>query len=269
MARQVPSGQHVGMIYMVKPINPGSAERTGLALAAEQSSRDAIIGITRAGVVSSWNPPAVLLYGYLQDDMSAAPRMCSARRGAGPGSKVRTRIIAGGRRSDTKRTGSARTGRHQGVADRGADRQPGRRHTGITTVSRTIGGRRESAARSRRACGRTGPLAGSPAALRREGRRRAPCSREAQERFDSGSTPSAVRPAKLRSGSTRGRRRAPCVPRSSGAVRHRGRRRAPCLPRSSGPGRGRDRERPPRRLGKPGPVRRAPRRRAPCGHRAE
>ena len=89
--------------------------RTGLALAAEQPSRDAIIDITRAGVVRSWNPPAVLLYGYLQDDMigRAADVLCPPAAQARKQRSARGSSPAG-RRSDTKRTGSARTGRSSG-----------------------------------------------------------------------------------------------------------------------------------------------------------
>jgi two-component system cell cycle sensor histidine kinase/response regulator CckA len=57
---------------MVKPMGHGSAaqvERAARAADAEPSSRDAIMSTTRAGIVSSWNPPAVLLYGYLVEDI--------------------------------------------------------------------------------------------------------------------------------------------------------------------------------------------------------
>jgi PAS domain S-box-containing protein len=57
---------------MFKPTGDGSAERAeevALAADAEPSSRDAIMSTTRAGIVSSWNPPAVLLYGYLAEEI--------------------------------------------------------------------------------------------------------------------------------------------------------------------------------------------------------
>jgi PAS domain S-box-containing protein len=57
---------------MVKPMGEGSAARVEQAARAaedEPSSRDAIMRTTRAGIVSSWNPPAVLLYGYLAEDI--------------------------------------------------------------------------------------------------------------------------------------------------------------------------------------------------------
>jgi len=63
---------------MIKLARPGTAVRPLLALAAEPLLPDAVIGITRAGIVSSCNPPAVLLYGYLQEDMvgRAADVLC-------------------------------------------------------------------------------------------------------------------------------------------------------------------------------------------------
>src|SRR6202161_653224 len=57
---------------MVKPLGDGPAARTdeaALAVDAEPSSRDAIMSTNMAGLVSSWNPPAVLLYGYLAEDI--------------------------------------------------------------------------------------------------------------------------------------------------------------------------------------------------------
>src|ERR1700733_11658412 len=64
-----------GLVRMVKPEGPGSAaqleqaEQAALAADAKPSSRDAIMSTTPAGIVSSWNPPAVLLYGYLAEDI--------------------------------------------------------------------------------------------------------------------------------------------------------------------------------------------------------
>src|ERR1700729_1980671 len=57
---------------MVKPTGDGSAaraEEVALAADTQPSSRDAIMSTTRAGIVSSWNPSAVLLYGYLAEDI--------------------------------------------------------------------------------------------------------------------------------------------------------------------------------------------------------
>jgi PAS domain S-box-containing protein len=68
----VPSGHRWRLVHMVKPMGDDSAARVeGVALTAdaEPSSRDAIMSTTRAGIVSSWNPPAVLLYGYLAEDI--------------------------------------------------------------------------------------------------------------------------------------------------------------------------------------------------------
>jgi two-component system cell cycle sensor histidine kinase/response regulator CckA len=57
---------------MVKPLGDDPAARTeeaALAVDGEPSSRDAIMSTNTAGIVSSWNPPAVLLYGYLAEDI--------------------------------------------------------------------------------------------------------------------------------------------------------------------------------------------------------
>src|ERR1700691_4108891 len=89
------------MICMGKPTRAGSADPVGLPpdadAEAHPSSRDAIIDITRAGAVSSWNPPAVLLYGYLEEDMvgRAANLLCPAKGRAGE-AKILRRILAGG-----------------------------------------------------------------------------------------------------------------------------------------------------------------------------
>jgi PAS domain S-box-containing protein len=85
------------MIRMVEPTGLDSAERERLAEDARPSSRDAIIGITRAGIVSSWNPPAVLLYGYLMEEMvgSAADVLCPPESRARE-AEIMQRIIAGG-----------------------------------------------------------------------------------------------------------------------------------------------------------------------------
>src|SRR5580704_5535073 len=159
----------VGMIHMVKPVNPGSAERTGLALAAEQSSRDAIIDITRAGVVSSWNPPAVLLYGYLQDDMSgrAADVLCPPEARARE-ARIRTRIIAGGapERYEAHRVCQDGTVIRVSLTAAPIVSEAGA-ITGITTVSRTIDG----------SPGVRGPVEAGVESERRH-------SREAQQRFD-------------------------------------------------------------------------------------
>jgi two-component system cell cycle sensor histidine kinase/response regulator CckA len=157
------------MIHMVKPVNPGSAERTGLALAAEQSSRDAIIDITRAGVVSSWNPPAVLLYGYLQDDMigRAADVLCPPEARARE-ARIRTRIIAGGapERYEAHRVCQDGTVIRVSLTAAPIVSEAGA-ITGITTVSRTIDG----------SPGVRGPVEAGVESERRH-------SREAQQRFD-------------------------------------------------------------------------------------
>jgi PAS domain S-box-containing protein len=68
----VSSGHRRELVRMVKPTGDGSAaraEEVALAADTQPSSRDAIMSTTRAGIVSSWNPPAVLLYGYLAGDI--------------------------------------------------------------------------------------------------------------------------------------------------------------------------------------------------------
>src|ERR1700676_2168455 len=69
-------------VRMVKPESHDSAaqaEQVAQATDAELSSRDAIMSTTPAGIVSSWNPPAVLLYGYLAEDIvgRAADVLCA------------------------------------------------------------------------------------------------------------------------------------------------------------------------------------------------
>src|ERR1700733_7870517 len=92
-----------GLVRMVKPEGPGSAaqleqaEQAALAADAEPSSRDAIMSTTPAGIVTSWNPPAVLLYGYLAADMvgSAADVLCP-RETRTREAELLQRVLAGG-----------------------------------------------------------------------------------------------------------------------------------------------------------------------------
>jgi two-component system cell cycle sensor histidine kinase/response regulator CckA len=78
----------------------------GLAADARPSSRDAIMSTTRAGIVSSWNPPAVLLYGYLAEDIlgRAAEVLCPPQERTREAEALQ-RILAGGpaERFDTDR----------------------------------------------------------------------------------------------------------------------------------------------------------------------
>jgi PAS domain S-box-containing protein len=85
------------MIQMVKPTTAGSADSAVPDADARPSSRDAVIGITRAGVVSAWNAPAVLLYGYLEEDMvgRAANLLCPVK-GRAREAKIMRRILADG-----------------------------------------------------------------------------------------------------------------------------------------------------------------------------
>src|SRR3984885_13238478 len=85
------------MIQMVKPTTAGSAYSAVPDAAARPSSRDAIIDVTPAGVVSAWNAPAVLLYGYLEEDMvgRAANLLCPVK-GRAREAKILRRILADG-----------------------------------------------------------------------------------------------------------------------------------------------------------------------------
>src|ERR1700689_458989 len=88
--QNAPSGHRWGLVRMVKHMGQGPAAQVAqvaqAALAvqaaqaadAEPSSRDAIMSTTRSGVVSSWNSPAVLLYGYLAEEIvgRAADVLC-------------------------------------------------------------------------------------------------------------------------------------------------------------------------------------------------
>jgi PAS domain S-box-containing protein len=82
---------------MVKPISHDPAPQVALAGDAEPSSRDAIISTTRAGVVNGWNAPAVLLYGYLAEDIvgRAGDVLCPPKERAREAETLQ-RILAGG-----------------------------------------------------------------------------------------------------------------------------------------------------------------------------
>src|ERR1700733_15805730 len=85
------------MIQMVKPTTAGSAYSAVPDADARPSSRDAVIDITPAGVVSAWNAPAVLLYGYLEEDMvgRVANLLCPVKERARE-AKILRRILADG-----------------------------------------------------------------------------------------------------------------------------------------------------------------------------
>jgi PAS fold len=73
------------------------AEETALAADAEPSSRDAIMSTTRAGIVSSWNRPAVLLDGYLAEDLiGRASEVLWSTENRTQESETRQRVLAGG-----------------------------------------------------------------------------------------------------------------------------------------------------------------------------
>jgi two-component system cell cycle sensor histidine kinase/response regulator CckA len=85
---------------MVKPKGHGPAahvEQVAPAADAGPSSRDAIMSATRAGIVSSWNPPAVLLYGYLAEDIvgRAADVLCPPQDRSREAEMLQ-RVLAGG-----------------------------------------------------------------------------------------------------------------------------------------------------------------------------
>jgi PAS domain S-box-containing protein len=82
---------------MVTPMTHGSTPQVARADDAEPSSRDAVMNTTRAGIVNSWNPPAVLLYGYLVEDIvgRAGDVLCPAKERAREAETLQ-RILAGG-----------------------------------------------------------------------------------------------------------------------------------------------------------------------------
>ena len=145
------------------------AEQMALAADAEPSSRDAIMSTTRAGIVSSWNPPAVLLYGYLAEDIvgRAADVLWPPEKRAQEAETLQ-RVLAGGpaERFDAERV--CKDGTVAGVSltvtpivdEAGTI-------TGVTTVSWKAGERQ----------GVRDQAEGGVESERRD-------SREAQERFD-------------------------------------------------------------------------------------
>jgi PAS domain S-box-containing protein len=85
---------------MVKPgghVPATLAALAALAADAETSPRDAIVSTTRAGVVRSWNPSAVLLYGYLAEDIvgRCAEVLCPPEERTREAETVQ-RVLAGG-----------------------------------------------------------------------------------------------------------------------------------------------------------------------------
>ena len=167
--RHVPSGHDWGLVRMVKPMGHDPAAQTALAADAEPSSRDAIMSTTRAGIVNSWNPPAVLLYGYLAEDIvgRAADVLCP------PGERAREaetlqRVLAGGpaERFDADRVCKDGTVAHVSLTVAPIVDGAGT-ITGVTTVSWKSGARQ----------GVRDQAEGGVESERRD-------SREAQERFD-------------------------------------------------------------------------------------
>jgi two-component system cell cycle sensor histidine kinase/response regulator CckA len=157
------------MIQMVKPTTVGSADSVGLDGDSRPSSRDAIIDITPAGIVSAWNAPAVLLYGYLEEDMvgHAATLLCPAK-GRAREAKILRRILADG---GTERFEADRVCKDGSVLRVSLIMAPilgdADAITGITTASWRVGGRQ-------------GAHDQVEAGIESERRN----SRDAQERFD-------------------------------------------------------------------------------------
>jgi PAS domain S-box-containing protein len=172
---------------MVKAGAHSSAEQAALAADAEPSSRDAIMRTTRAGIVSSWNPPAVLLYGYLEADMVGHPAdvLCPPKNRARE-AKVLKEILEGG---PAKRFEENRVCKDGSLVSVSLTMAPMVDETGvvtgITTVSWPVGGRQgvhhqveagvESERRSSREAQRRFDV--KVDAERRD-------ARDAQERFD-------------------------------------------------------------------------------------
>jgi PAS domain S-box-containing protein len=157
------------MIQMVKPTTVGSADPVGLHADAPPSSRDAIIDMTRAGIVTSWNPAAVLLYGYLEEDMvGRAGNLLCPPKGRAREAKNLRRILADG---GTERFEADRVCKDGSVVRVSLIMAPilgeAGAVTGLTTASWTVGGRR-------------GAHDQVEAGIESERRN----SREAQERFD-------------------------------------------------------------------------------------
>jgi PAS domain S-box-containing protein len=101
--QNAPSGHRWKLVRMVKHMDQGSAAQVAQAALAAQaadaepSSRDAIMSTTRSGVVSSWNSPAVLLYGYLGEDIvgRAADVLCPPQERTHEAEALQ-RVLAGG-----------------------------------------------------------------------------------------------------------------------------------------------------------------------------
>jgi two-component system cell cycle sensor histidine kinase/response regulator CckA len=157
---------------MVKPMGHGSAaqvEQAAQVADARPSSRDAIMSTTRAGIVSSWNPPAVLLYGYLAEDIvgRAADVLWLPERRAREAETLQ-RVLAGGpaERFDANRVCKDGTVASVSLTVTPIVDEAGI-ITGVTTVSWKAGERQ----------GVRAQVEGGVESERRD-------SREAQERFD-------------------------------------------------------------------------------------
>jgi PAS domain S-box-containing protein len=75
-----------------------AVEQRGLASVTEAAGQQALIDITSAGIVASWNSVAVLLYGYQADEIigRAAEVLCPQGQRAAEAA-VLQRVLADGR----------------------------------------------------------------------------------------------------------------------------------------------------------------------------
>jgi len=89
--------RHSGQGSAAQLAQAALAVQAAQAADAEPSSRDAIMSTTPDGLVSSWNSPAVLLYGYLGEDIvgRAADVLCPRQERA-QSAEALQRVLAGG-----------------------------------------------------------------------------------------------------------------------------------------------------------------------------
>jgi PAS domain S-box-containing protein len=129
---------------MVESMGPSFAEQAALMADAEPSSRDAIMHMTRAGIVSSWNAPAVLLYGYLTEAMvGRAADVLYPPETRAHEAEILQRILAGGQ---TERLEADRVCKDGTMVTVSLTMAPildkAGAIIGVTTVSWKVGGRR-------------------------------------------------------------------------------------------------------------------------------
>ena len=77
-----------------------------------ESSHDAIVGITREGIVTTWNPAATRLYGYAPEEIVGRPvEVLYPPERRGEAQEVLRRILGGEEIGQYRPTGKRRTGR--------------------------------------------------------------------------------------------------------------------------------------------------------------